>query len=138
MAGVRDVLNGPTPQTRRGRVEVEGSPEFDFDNPSIAASAAWVINLEANEGVAKYLPLDFVEVSNDQPQDVELVLNDVRRWKVLGHSYRQLTGRRYAGVKLVNLSPADAIAAGTIRVTVYREGTTADTEARRRAAVRAQ
>ncbi len=114
-------------------MEIEGSPTFDFDNPAIAANASWIIrladNTTFNQQVAKYLPLDWVELVNDQAEDLDLVLNDVNSFLVLGDTTRQVPSNKFASIRITNRS-ANAISANTIRVTCQRLPLDADKAAR--------
>ncbi len=126
MSGLR---NAPA-LTRQGRITADGSPQFPFDSPAIAANATWVINLRENTEygtrIAKYLPLDFIEVLSNQLENVDLVINgQAEPYRILGNSQRILERRRIESVQIVNLS-ANAIVAAAIRVIVERTPVDAD------------
>lgn len=124
--------------SRKGRLLVDGSPSFDFTNPSLAANAGWVINLVSNTphgtAMAKYLPLDYIEVLNESNAELRLTLNDVSDFLVKARSTRVLR-RKFWQVKIVNIGGVTA-AAGEVDVTVELMPANADTLARRIAAAR--
>ncbi len=142
MGIVGDILGSTRQLTRRDQIAIEGSPPFEWDNPQILANATWSLNLE-NDGITygtqiqKYLPLDFVEVLNDQVEDLNLVINDTLTYRVLGNSVRTVTGRRITAVKLVNQS-ANTIAAAAFKVIVERTPLSSDEATRRSARSRAR
>lgn len=135
-----DILRKLRAISREDRVNVDGSPTFVFDNAAIAVGATEVISLEDNtsynRAITKYLPLDFVEVINDQDEDVDVVLNGVIVYRILGRATRQIAGRSFGSIRLVNNS-SSVIAANTIRMTMERLPMDADTMARNRARSRA-
>jgi len=120
--------------SRQGRIAVEGSPSFAFDNALIAASGVWVVNLESNttygNQINKYLPLDFLELVNNQAEDVIVRINDVEDYRVLGNTSRRVTERPIRQVRITNTSAVNAIAATTMRLTLERLPANADSEAR--------
>ena len=135
-----DILGTTRQLPRREQIGIEGSPLFPFDNPQILANATWVINLESNTPhgtrIGKYLPLDFVEVLNDQAEPLSLVINDVNTYRVLGNAQRSVTDRKISALKIVNLS-ANTIAADTFQVIVERLPLSQDRAVRRQARGRA-
>ena len=121
--------------SRVDRVNADGSPTFVFDNAQILTLATEIFNLESNtpygSQITKYLPLDFVEVINDQDEDIDVVLNGITVYRVLGRASRVIL-RRFGSIRVVNNS-ANTIAVDTIRLTMERLPMDADTEARQRA-----
>ena len=134
--GEFDLLEREGIRSRRGRLLVDGSPAFDFDNSEILASATEVINLASNTphgtAIAKYLPLDLLEIINDQGEDINVILNDVITRRVKGNTVFSMGDRKFTSLKIVNRSAVNAIAANTIRIVVERAPASADSEARRR------
>ena len=140
MGIIGDILGSTRQMPRLQQVGIEGSPTFEFDNPQILANATWQLNLESQpeygNQIAKYLPLDFIEVLNDQSENLNLVLNDVSVYRVLGNAQRSVENRKFTGVKLVNQS-ANTIAANTFKVVVERLPLTQDSAVRRAARAKA-
>ena len=124
--GILGGLGRPGIPSRPKRVRTEGSPTFIFASPAIAANATWMLNLRTNTeyggAIVKYLPLDFIEISNDQAEDIEVTLNGDQVYRVLGNSARTIE-REFAQVQVLNTS-ANAIAAGGIRLLMERVPTT--------------
>ena len=137
MGRLGDILAPRRAPTRLGRIAIDGSPTFRLENGAIAANATEVVNLEENpthgNRIAKYLPLDFLEIQNQQAGEIEVVLNDSSEmvYPILGNSQRVITRRKITGFKIVNTS-ANAIAANTINMTLERVPADADELARRR------
>ncbi len=126
--------------SRKGRIAVEGSPPFQFLSPAIAASTTWLINFRSNTThgarMWKYAPFNFVEIINNQAEDVTLSINGLGGIEILvrGNTAKKYTERPIEAVAITNRSAVNAIGAATIEVLIERLPATADSEANRKLA----
>ncbi len=134
MGLLTDVLGSTRKLPRRQRIAIEGSPPFAFTNASIAASGVWVINILENTAhltqMAKYTPMDFLEVVNDSMLDIEITLNDVMTYRILNQASRIIQDRPFTALSITNLSTT-AIAADLLHLIIERKPVDEDVQLRR-------
>lgn len=125
--------------SREKRIEIRGSPPFrNSPGSDLSASGGrfrYAPQVDEEEG--KYLPFDYLKVSNDSNENLEVVFNgDGRRVEEVEQNtteiFRPTDILPYNSVTLVNNS-GNIVAKEDVTITSRRIGATADKQARREA-----
>ncbi len=129
-------LMGLMTMDRAMRVSVEGSPSFYYTNAQIAASGKAAFDMEFDvdqkgQLPAKYLPLDTISISNESTSTIRV---DVGAHIVIapGNSVKIKTNISFRSWEITNLDSSNAITAGKINISVWKEALTNDELIRRK------
>ncbi len=109
----------------------ETSPLFSFTNVELATNESQFIDLELdNTSIAKYLPLNNINIQNSSSEKVELTVNQDDQKKyilqpgtIISMDETIFPAIRY--IKIKNLS-ASTISASEVNITVYKVGVTVE------------
>ena len=116
--------------------QVEGTPPFQFKNVEIAASGLWIIDLETDHSLTpKYLPMDFVEITNDSGSDIQIAINQDPNFIVFVAAgvIKKVSDLYFSTLGITNLDAVNAIPANKIMVNVARSRIDADKAAYKKA-----
>lgn len=126
------VYYGNQAELRQKRRELEGSGAKNFKNPTISASGYWQIGLETDSLLAKYLPVDFVQVTNGSSADIEITKNGSRNQVIKAGTVVAIEGEPIFSLRAKDLG-GSGITAETLEIVAEKKRLDADTLAYRQA-----
>lgn len=119
---------------RFARVDKEGSPYFDIYPDAIAAGIIQGFDFELNDTLKpalKYLPLDFIQVINNDSVAIELRLHSTQKHYIPSGTIYTVTDENYHSFSIKNLDASSSTTAGKIQVICQRLALTEDKLVRR-------
>ena len=114
---------------REKRIQKNGSPYFNISLPLIAADggvAAYMAN-QVNAQASKYLPLDFIELTNMSGRIISLQLDDGDTFIVPDGVIKTISDKPFRRFRVVNLDAVNDAAIDTIIIQMQRLPITMDT-----------
>lgn len=117
---------------REQRIKREGSPYYSITPGTITAGAFVRYSVEETAelaGANKYLPLDWMEIVNNDVVDIEVWVGKEKHIVVAG-TIREVEGSWYDQFSITNLDAATASTQEKIRITCRRQPRTMDKLAR--------
>jgi len=117
---------------REKRILKYGSPYFNKDLPTIAASAvvAYMVK-DINSNAAKYLPLDSIEVTNLSLVDISVCLDDGDSFVVPHGTIKTIEDKPFRRIRVTNRDTVSATGDKKILLQMQKLPITADTFIRR-------
>ena len=121
---------------REQRILKAGSPMYSLALDALAPGATKVFDLQSRSesalfGADKYLPLDFVEITNDDTVAVYLIINQVDKFYVPASTIKAIEDKHIWNVAVQNLDATTATGANKIRLLLQRKPVTVDKYLRR-------
>ena len=123
---------------REERILKSGSPTYTITLPSVSASAIKDYDLAEDDslpstaqGVKKYLPIDYVEITNDDVVNVSLIWNQVNSIYVPKGVIKEVKGINIWRLSVKNEDSSTATVANAIRLVLKRQAITVDTYLRK-------
>lgn len=108
-----------------------GSPVYQVAVGNIAAGASQQFDLDADTSVhKKYIPFDFIEITNTNADGYELILNDVHRFALPANTCITKSDIPFRRFTINNIS-ANALTGAKMYVSVQHRPLDADKVARR-------
>ncbi|HEY82219.1 MAG TPA: hypothetical protein G4O01_02900 [Dehalococcoidia bacterium] len=119
---------------REERILKSGSPIFTISVPSINPGESQDYDLAEEDSLPstakearKYLPLDYCEVTNDDPNcAVSLVINQVESLYIPAATIKSISGKNMWRIAVKNNDASTATTAGKIKLVLQRQPITVD------------
>ena len=116
---------------RQERIKRQGSPYYTWVVPVTATTATSVISVESQFREArKYEPLDWIEISNNDVQDLTLTINGGDRFPVPAGTIRTISNKALWHIAITNDGGANTVL-NKIIVTLQKQALTIDKWARK-------
>lgn len=117
---------------RERRILKSGSPSFQQILPNMVAGAIVAyMAIHISPEVGKYLPLDWIEVTNLSPVNVSLQLDDGDIFIVPHGVIKTIEDKPYRRVRITNIDAVAATGADMVVLLLQRKPITQDTYIRR-------
>ena len=117
---------------REKRIQKSGSPYFNIELPTIAASGVKAyMATDIDEAVRKYLPLDSIEVTNLSTVDVTLCLDDGDIFIVPHGTIKSIEDKPFRRFRITNRDTVNETGASKILIQMQRLPITIDTWVRK-------
>ncbi|MBU0598695.1 MAG: hypothetical protein KKD44_26160 [Proteobacteria bacterium] len=117
---------------RQERIKKEGSEYFSWIVPVTAAAARVTIEIAKQfPRAGKYMPLDFVEVSNNDDVDLTLTINGAETLPVPSGTIRSLDNAALWQIGITNNDAVTSTVLNRVTVTLRRQPMTIDKWAQR-------
>ncbi len=115
-------------KVRQERILKEGSEYFTIKLPAINAGEFEIYDIDTSTQLAaarKYKPLDFIEITNNDTIDVQVILNFQDSFVVPKSVIKTITERPIYSIKVLNIG-ASATTVDKIVLTLQRMALTTD------------
>ena len=117
---------------RQRRILKHGSPSYQLSMATLAAAAVYANMLTGiNPDMRKYLPLDWIEITNMATVNVSLQLDDGDIFVIPSGVIKTIEDKPYRRIRVVNLDAAAATGDDNVIIQMQRQPITQDTYLRR-------
>jgi hypothetical protein len=118
-------------RVRDERIKREGSEPFVHKIDTLTAGNSLMTAVENQFPKSrKYAPLDWLELTNNDAVDLELLINQTDSWSVPAGIIKTIADRPIHTYKVTNLDAGTDVTASKVRVTLKRQAITIDAWAR--------